>query len=311
MASRVPPLLCTDPDDIVGWSQQVVQQLNDVVENGVPGGSDAFTVYGDTGDSTPDVLAAKIENPSTYDSGSHQLVYQETVDTGGVKTIQLFTDKGVGAADNYTVKIDSGSTAGYLDAKIHADTYEAADTYNASTHRIVLAAPVSDALRFYVATDLIKITSGDASPGFLFAKLANHSTYSASTHTLSYVEDLGSTVRIFTPISALNTIIANYLSTTAALGAVRFCHVGYGDVTLATESGGEITPGTCATMTELVRNGTSGHLEESGTVAGVIYPYSEPDYIISGRWKLGTLVPFQQDPTKLCLLRLPCRSYAE
>lgn len=68
-------------------------------------------------DATPGTLDDKLDNPGTYDSGVHQLVYYEII---ADSTVRLFTAIGAGGGggggDDELVAIESGDTARYLHA---------------------------------------------------------------------------------------------------------------------------------------------------------------------------------------------------
>jgi hypothetical protein len=240
-------LSCVDEDSLITWSIDVAEYINNFVL-----GVDDHLVFGDVGDTTPATLAEKIENPSTYDSGAHQLVYRETVDVGGVLTQQLFTDKGVGAGDNFTFKIDAASTAGFLDAKIHADSWVTAAEIAGTPAMeygvgdffpVYVADTASDTAIVYAPYKILKNSAGDAAPEYHFAKHANHSTYVEADHVLILCDDTGPTVRSFVSKADIFALVEILL----ALGAYVQLVAITGEIAAAIWSSatGKLTPTAC------------------------------------------------------------------
>ena len=190
------PNPCTPGQENRNW-QLTNLLFKQIIEDIEGGAVDDFT-FKETDGGTAGFWDEKVNNESVYDGGvTHQLVsFQIEVDG----TITLFTDTSAAGGDNYTVKIESAGTAGYLESKIHAATWEPTDTYASGTHFIILAANVSDAVRFYAPYNIIKNSSGDSSPNYLYNKFADGTAtaYNASLHTPVYVNDLGGTLRLYT-----------------------------------------------------------------------------------------------------------------
>lgn len=293
------PNPCTPGQENRNWqlTNLILKQIIEDIESGVV---DTFKFMEASG-GTEGFWNEKIQNEGTYDGGvTHQLVSWQ-IDVDG--TVILFTDTSAAGGDNYTVKVEAAGTAGYLESKIHAATWEPTDTYASGTHFIVLAANVSDAVRFYAPYNIIKNSSGDSAPNYLYNKFANGTltAYNSSLHTPVYVNDTGGTLSLY----ALDTDIVSAVGSNANL---RFVKVENGDVNVGTVTSGNLQPGTCATMKEMVRNGTTGKLEEAGDLTGITYPSIDPVVVASGRWKLGTVLPYAQDPTKLALIKVDCYS---
>ena len=276
-----------------------------ILEEG--GTIDEFTVMGGAGDTDPQALWEKLEQHSTYSGGSHQYVYAEKVNLGGgAIVVRLFTDLASGGADTYMVKLSgSDTTPEYMAAKFSGYS---ASPFNSATHFESIVGPVGTSdLRIYNPYAIIKTSVGDSSPGYLGDKWADVATYNASNDMSVYAQVSGATMKLFAHKSDVQSIVTSYVAT-LSFGNVRFVKVENGDVNVGTVTSGNLQPGTCATMKEMVRNGTTGKLEEAGDLTGITYPSIDPVVVASGRWKLGTIVPYAQDPTKLALIKVDCYS---
>lgn len=273
---------CTDEESRDAINQ-LVNQTNDItnVVNQIQidigaGAIDNFTFKEEAG-GTADFFDPKVANRvayGPYDALVYQPVYYE-IDGSG--QIILYTDKGVGAGDNFTVKVAAGGVADFLDAKIHADSWEATDTYNSTLttttsfeeHGIVQAANVGDTVRFYFPLNIIKTSVSDSTPNFLFAKYEDTSVaYDADDHTICYVNDLGSKLRVFFDnqeivdlvVAEITAILQAQVTGTPRVGIV------YSDVNAATGIvGGQQTPGS-GIVTEYLYNPLTSKYEPDTTV---------------------------------------------
>jgi hypothetical protein len=201
--------------DTVNEITNTVNELTVIVEGGAV---DNFT-FKDQSGGTAGFWDEKVLNEVAYgpfNASVYQTVYYEIDGSGD---ITLFTDKGVGAGDNFTVKLDSSGTAGFLDTKIHADSWEGTDTYNSSTHFVVLAAEAivlgvpSDAVRWYSPYNIIKTSASDSAPNYLKDKFGSvtATAYNPSLHLPCYVNDTGSTLQLYVVIASIQSLIEDYV----------------------------------------------------------------------------------------------------
>lgn len=295
----VNPNPCTDADLSENW--QRLFQFQTVVNQFIAGGGvDSYTVKAHSTDANPNTLDQKIVDSNTFDSGSHQVVMWQVVGN----QLKLFTDKGVGAGDNFTVKVASGGTAGFLDTKIHAGSWEPADTYAAGTHHFVLAANVDDAVRFYSPYAIIKTSSGDSSPGYLADKFGDTGTYNPSNDALVKFQNLGSTLRGFVTKAAIQAVID-----TLSVGNTRLVAL-VDSVLGATKSGSAITP-TTVTAKVVGWNAGTGKFDITNTDITCLWTRPEDILLSTGRILIAEAVPLADDPTKLILRPPSCDSFPE
>lgn len=194
---------CSPEDEMENWQRLFTFQT--FVTNLIDGGEFTDTFKTRASSATvegflDEVLTAADEN--VFDGGSHTPVYWQVIGNN----VRLFIDSAAGG-DTYQVKVSSGGAAGFLDTKIHADTWEPTDTYNSGTHFITLAASVSDAVRFYSPYAIIKTNAGDGSPNYLHAKFEPGTWIDSDTHVQCLVDNLGGALRIFFPRDAIELII--------------------------------------------------------------------------------------------------------
>lgn len=292
--------LCT-PRDVAESITRLQIQIDEIIE---AGGVDAFTVYGATGDTSPDALWEKIEDHGTYDDESHQLVYAEQVNDGGAISVRLFTDMGGLGGDTYQVKLDVGDTADYLPGKLSG--YVSPGSYDSATHFESIVSPDSGALRIYNSYAIIKTSSGDSSPDYLGAKWVDLGTFNSANHIPCLFEDTGSQMKGFVQKSDVNTQIDAYLSG-ITLGSLRYVAL-TSDVAGATKTSTQITP-TVVTGKQVNWNAGTSKFDVTTTDITCYWVDPEDVPVPSGRIRIGRLVPLTSDVTKLQLVDPSCFTY--